>query len=179
MSEIKPKHPDCVALMCGEVDCGKPGPCYVELPLKRVWKPLDVGGLRLYEVLATYPSARQPTRYVVAASAPRDAVRYVDRCFAGVEPQPATAGFALNVLQPAEWWENGVPSDALTPQQLAQMGLLRAALHMEGIELERREQSTVFDIATETGVHRLTEVLEKLAWMRELSRAGPEPKEET
>jgi hypothetical protein len=44
----KPKHPDCVAALCGEQDCGKEGPCFI---LPSHW-PAANGELRESDCLA-------------------------------------------------------------------------------------------------------------------------------
>ena len=78
----------------------------------RAWKPIDVGGLRLYRVAADYPGHPKWNRdYIVAALSPRDAVHRVRLCYpeGPGTPQMDLMGFALNVLQPADWWTNGIP----------------------------------------------------------------------
>lgn len=80
----------------------------------RCWKPLGVGGLRLYKVSAYYPPTRERVKsftneYIVAAKSPTHAANLVSECYKDCEPKPIIDGHALTVLQPKEWWENGVP----------------------------------------------------------------------
>jgi len=88
--------------------------------MKRVWKPLDVANLRLYEVRVEVfrdgkmlgVNARDKFCLVLASS-PSHAARLVHRIYsragkeAGVRYE--TYGKAVNVLMPESWWENGVP----------------------------------------------------------------------
>jgi hypothetical protein len=78
--------------------------------MKRVWKPLDVGGLRLYSVRAQKMMENQKfynQHFTVAATSPRHAAQLVVECGYG-EPWLVT-GHALNVLIPEDWWIDGVP----------------------------------------------------------------------
>lgn len=81
---------------------------------KRVWKPVDIGGLRLYEVTQTFPNRPNWKRdFVVAAHSPSEAARIVEASYEGAMfkdgIQPNYRGYALNVCQPAEWAEEGIP----------------------------------------------------------------------
>jgi hypothetical protein len=87
--------------------------------MKRVWKPIGVGGLRLYQVVLHYQvKGRQKEYrqyYIVAADSPRDAAKLVEDIKKeamdgnGEIVYWHVRGEALNVLQPAEWWDHGVP----------------------------------------------------------------------
>jgi len=80
---------------------------------KRAWKPLDVDGLRLYEV-QVYPTPFNPqkhqiSRFLVMADSPRDAARLVED--GGYEPREwIVTGRPITVLMPEEWWTDGVPT---------------------------------------------------------------------
>lgn len=52
----------------------------------------------------------------------------------------------------------------LSGADLARMGLLHAALTVEARDCTKREESTLFDIATETGRDRLIELLDRIQW---------------
>lgn len=80
--------------------------------MKRTWKPLDVGGLRLYEVIASRPRTDQPGRFVtkhfiVAGDSPSHAAELVKKC--GYDGEWSILGRALNVLIPEAWWNEGAP----------------------------------------------------------------------
>jgi hypothetical protein len=89
--------------------------------MKRAWKPLDVGGKRLYAVTTEYfkdgnqlhPGSTPPS--LVMADSPRDAARILSRINerAGHSPDIRIEchGKAINVLMPAIWWEEGIPPD--------------------------------------------------------------------
>jgi hypothetical protein len=87
--------------------------------MKRVWKPLDVGGQRLYEVyLYRQIKGKQGQHvktYVVAADSPSNAAKLIEeRHEESLNNNPEISewyvqGFALNILQPEEWWESGPP----------------------------------------------------------------------
>lgn len=80
---------------------------------RRVWKPIDLGGLRLYRVTVSFRIGSHYTRqnraYTVAAKTPTDAARRVRECYEGREGDAHFHGEALNVLQPASWWDAGPP----------------------------------------------------------------------
>lgn len=88
----------------------------------RVWKPLDVGGLRLYMVVvdvyqaipgdaSRYPKQRY--ELVVAAKSPRDAASLVEPLYPEstrrADEQWIIRGQAMTVYQPADWWTDGIP----------------------------------------------------------------------
>ncbi len=79
----------------------------------RVWKPIDVGGLRLYAVTVSFPQGshytRQSRSYTVAAKSPRDAADRVRMCYEGCEANAYFHGAALDILQPESWWNDGIP----------------------------------------------------------------------
>ncbi len=79
---------------------------------KRVWKPLDVGGLRLYEVgmyFNQHPEWNK--KMIVAAKKPTHASFIVEEIYKDTEfiEKPYFIGTALNILIPASWWEEGTP----------------------------------------------------------------------
>jgi hypothetical protein len=80
--------------------------------MNRVWKPLDVGGLRLYEVRVIFINHPQWNQsHIVAACSPTNAALIYERCVAGAiwEEEPHFSGHALNISMPADWWEKGAP----------------------------------------------------------------------
>lgn len=87
--------------------------------MNRKWKPIDVGGLRLYQVYLDwkYKGEQHSHResYIVAATAPRHAAKLIEDIYKeSYEGNECIAywyvtGHALNVLQPADWWDKGVP----------------------------------------------------------------------
>lgn len=72
--------------------------------IERVWKPLDVRGLRLYAVHGGY--THHPA--IVAANAPMDAADLMRK----LNPQYGGSfqGSALNILQPRVWWDGPAAS---------------------------------------------------------------------
>jgi hypothetical protein len=80
--------------------------------VKRVWKPLDVGGLRLYQVIIMFhnnPKLNQ--KLIVAAKKPSHAeqlIRDMHKETMWIE-EPVIFGKALNVYMPESWWEDGIP----------------------------------------------------------------------
>lgn len=84
-----------------------------------VWKPLDMGGFRLYKViLHRYLKGQQRAKrdhYTVAASSPSQAAKIIEqRLKVSLDANPAIShwhvtGHALDVLQPRHWYEEGVP----------------------------------------------------------------------
>jgi anti-sigma factor RsiW len=80
--------------------------------VKRVWKPLDVGGFRLYEVTARYVPRPQEEKqaFIVPAKSPSDAARLIREMYerAGQGGYWDVFGKALNVYVPETWWTNGV-----------------------------------------------------------------------
>jgi hypothetical protein len=80
--------------------------------MKRVWKPLDVGGLRLYEVRVMFINHPQwNERHIVAGYSPTNAAERYKECVKGAiwEEEPHFSGHPLNILMPADWWESGAP----------------------------------------------------------------------
>lgn len=63
-------------------------------------------------------------------------------------------------------------ADTVDGRQLSGMALIRAAFAAEAQELNKRSESTVFDIATETGRARLEQLLTQLEWIRAARRAS-------
>src|SRR3990167_3459242 len=83
---------------------------------KRVWKPLDVGGHRLYEVKMMFPECPQNNvSFVVVADSPTQArkmIEEIDRD--GIHSsEPFYLGMPLNILMPADWWKRKELNDAL------------------------------------------------------------------
>jgi hypothetical protein len=76
--------------------------------MNRVWRPLDVNGLRLYRVELWFPGHREwDLQKIVAARSPTDAAEIVARFYSGMEwrVEPTIKGFSLEVCQPEEWCE--------------------------------------------------------------------------
>jgi len=88
--------------------------------MKRVWKPLDVANLRLYEVrIEVFSSgkmcgmnARDKFMFVLAHS-PSHAAKLVSNIYnrSGKEVglHYECFGKAVNILMPESWWDDGVP----------------------------------------------------------------------
>jgi len=66
-----------------------------------VWKPLDLMGKRLYRVVANWRGQR--SHHIIAADAPRHAAQVYVESVGPVTDLYAT-GFALQVGQPADWF---------------------------------------------------------------------------
>lgn len=83
--------------------------------MKRVWKPAGMMGLRFYKVVVSWPGttmrSRQDDQLVVAAASPREAAAIVAAQYAELpaDRRPDCYGRALNINQPAEWWEGITP----------------------------------------------------------------------
>jgi hypothetical protein len=82
----------------------------------RVWKALDVGGERLYEVVEIWPRTRgrreAKKRSLVLATSPSAAVEVFARhVYRDIPEQdrPIILGQAIDVLMPKSWWEHGIP----------------------------------------------------------------------
>lgn len=81
--------------------------------MKIVWKPLDLMGLRLYKVVASWPApddGSKPssrTYHTVFADSPTGAAKVVKEQYKDLpeDRRPYCVGKALNVCQPAEWYE--------------------------------------------------------------------------
>jgi hypothetical protein len=91
--------------------------------MKRMWKPLDVGGFRLYEVTAQYISRPmvEKQRFIVPAKSPSDAARLITEMYtrAGQGEMWDVFGKALNVYVPESWWTNGVLCPACEAKEVA------------------------------------------------------------
>jgi hypothetical protein len=75
--------------------------------MKRVWKPLDVGGLRLYGVDLRFTGHPEwDMAKVAAAQSPRHALELVMKAYIGQHwiVEPTYYAHALDVLQPESWW---------------------------------------------------------------------------
>lgn len=86
--------------------------------IKYAWKPLDVGGLRLYKVTMKFHSHPEWNETsIVAAESPTHAREIIKKLYAGSKwgEAPYFDGTALNIYMPAEWWENGVPCEHEPP----------------------------------------------------------------
>ena len=83
--------------------------------MNRVWKPLSVGGLRLYQVRRQYlgepHGGDDEQRFVVAANSPTHAAQLIHKIYAdaGQTEKFLITGRAMNVYMPQDWWEDGVP----------------------------------------------------------------------
>lgn len=76
--------------------------------MKRVWKPIDINGLRLYRVKQMFPGHPDWDKIlIVAAKSPTNARQLVEAAYAATEwiVEPVYASGALNVYQPASWTE--------------------------------------------------------------------------
>lgn len=94
--------------------------------MRRVWKPLDLApGFRLYEVRSYFqqhPGWNES--HIVAASSPIHATEIWWRMHEGTEwiEKPVVTGHALNICQPAEWWEGEAPrSTPLAVKRLCEL----------------------------------------------------------
>jgi hypothetical protein len=82
------------------------------LAIQYIWKPLDIGGRRLYGVDMKFLShPENDIMKVVAAKSPRHALELVQNAYEGTTwiESPLCFAHALNVLQPESWYKNGVP----------------------------------------------------------------------
>jgi hypothetical protein len=100
---------------------------------KRVWKPLSVGGLRLYKVEQNFPGRRDWNRtFIVAATSPSHARALIEKVYEDATFQeglsPLYYGRAINIYMPADWWENGVPSFPFDLKQAKKEGKQEGAL---------------------------------------------------
>jgi hypothetical protein len=88
---------------------------------KRVWKPLDVAHLRLYEVVLCWQgkhTSKGKETYLVFADSPnqtaQSAAKQIEKIHKEIYDQNPMIeswwieGFSTEVLQPIEWTENGV-----------------------------------------------------------------------
>ncbi len=106
--------------------------------MKRIWKPINVGCLRLYEVrLYWYPPIKEkPSQielykaqhgfveiFVVASTAPRRAAELIENIYReAYDNNPNVShwyvkGLALNVNQPEEWKDEGPPCPDCEPER--------------------------------------------------------------
>ncbi len=84
---------------------------------KRIWKPLDVGGLRLYKVeqMIQYRDGHFDSRILLAvARSPKNAELLVHECYRNTKWNAEIVtvnyyGKAIDVLMPESWWQDGVP----------------------------------------------------------------------
>lgn len=83
--------------------------------MSTAWKPIGVGGFRLYKVVVFFPETeliKASRKHVIAVGrTPTDAATRVLETYRSM-PNFAdiyAKGFALNILQPASWWGEGVP----------------------------------------------------------------------
>lgn len=85
--------------------------------MKRVWKPLDVGGLRLYEVYQYFnyrDGTMQFKTFVVLANSPSEASSFIEKIYKDSQWLDSIRsvdykGFPLNILMPESWWIDGIP----------------------------------------------------------------------
>lgn len=94
---------------------------------ERVWKPLDVGGLRLYDVILhcqwTGETGTRRKHYPVLARSPSHAAKLVEGIYRETYDNNQNiscwyvTGHALNILMPAEWWEMGAPCTECKPER--------------------------------------------------------------
>ncbi len=88
--------------------------------MKRTWKPIDIGGLRLYEVRISFFNHPQwNERRIIAARSPTDAAEIYKRLTAEAiyQEEPHIKGFAVNVCQPEDWWDESVPCLDCEPER--------------------------------------------------------------
>jgi len=88
---------------------------------KRVWKPLDVGGLRLYKVkrrlLWKPDNSNHVEQFIVLAKKPSHAAKLIQGIFQEADKENkyiqniTYMGYALEVLMPRSWWNDGIPSE--------------------------------------------------------------------
>jgi len=87
--------------------------------MKRVWKPLDCGGKRLYSVTLQYFSkedgkqcyGNKEAPLLVMANSPRGAAGLVHKIYNSSESpiRIECYGHATTVLMPESWWQEGIP----------------------------------------------------------------------
>ena len=86
--------------------------------MKRSWHPLDVGGLRLYQVGLHFMEHPQWNKtLIVAANSPSEAEKlmaeiYLDDNITYAVEKPILSKGALNIYMPTEWWEKGYDKEA-------------------------------------------------------------------
>ena len=81
--------------------------------MKRVWKPLDYMGLRLYEVRIGWENMGHIMRRIVAAKSPSHAARIIRAVFVGSDSEhvPNITANPLSVNQPEEWFNQEPAED--------------------------------------------------------------------
>lgn len=80
--------------------------------MERVWKPLSVGGLRLYQVEMKFMNHPEWNKtLIVAAKKPSHAKQIIVDIYQDAmwEEAPHFFGSALNIYMPNTWWEDGIP----------------------------------------------------------------------
>lgn len=76
--------------------------------MERVWKPLNVNGMRLYRVKLNFPNFPEcNVCHIVAAKSPDGAARLIEQITKAGDwiEEPIITGHHLNIYQPASWWE--------------------------------------------------------------------------
>ena len=85
--------------------------------MKRVWKPLSVGRLRIYQVEMKFMNHPEWNKtLIVVARKPSHATKLVQDIYQNtewMEEEPHFFGSALNVYMPKSWWDEGVPCDCM------------------------------------------------------------------
>lgn len=81
---------------------------------KRVWKPLDVGGKRLYTVSTRWiilGIEYQLEDCFVLANSPSSAAELIHNIHRGTRSDGVLncIGHPLDVLMPKSWWDEGIP----------------------------------------------------------------------
>ena len=85
--------------------------------MKRVWKPLDVGRLRLYKVKQYFiwkDGTQETEQFAVLAKSPSGAAKLVQDIYSGYDwsseiTSVTYRGFPFDVLMPESWWQEGIP----------------------------------------------------------------------
>jgi hypothetical protein len=83
--------------------------------MSTAWKPIDVGGFRLYKVVVFFPAtdliAASRKHVISAGRTPTDAAQHVLETYKDMPnfEDIHAKGYPLNVLQPASWWDDEVP----------------------------------------------------------------------
>lgn len=89
--------------------------------IRRVWKPLDCGGKRLYSVTHQYYTGDGRQAYgnsevpqLVMADSPRNAASLIHAIYnqPGQSLRVECRGHAVKILMPESWWIDGIPTDA-------------------------------------------------------------------
>lgn len=81
--------------------------------MERAWKPLSVGGMRLYQVEMKFRLHPEWNKtLIVVARKPLHAeklIRDIHKNTEWMEEEPSFWGSALNVFMPKSWWDDGIP----------------------------------------------------------------------